>query len=117
MSPLSIRRRLRRGRRLLALVLVVLGLGGAVAVHHGMPMAGDGHGHQMAMTCLAVLQVGAALTIVAAALHRAARRRRWPWSRWIGPLVATPLPAPPPPRARAGPPPEPRFLRLAVIRR
>jgi peptidoglycan/LPS O-acetylase OafA/YrhL len=105
-SPLAIRRRLRRSRHTFAALALVVALGGAVAVAHGAPGAATGmdgmHGLPAAAglaVCLGVLPLGAALA-----------RRRWP--SWPAPphpdprvlpprrrLVATTVAAP----ARAGP--------------
>lgn len=113
MSPIRIRQLLRRGRRSLMIALVVLGLGGAVAVHHGMPP--EHGGDHAVMVCLAVLQAAVVVAAVATALGRAARRRRWPSSR-SSPVVDVRAHARPRRRAR-GRPPDPLFLRFEVLRR
>ncbi len=106
MSPLSLRRGLRRSRRRLAVLLVLLGLAGAVAVHHGMPM--DMHMPGPAM-CLAVL--GGALVLFAGVALTSAFPRPPSATNLATPralVVLSPRCAP----ARAGP----LYLRLAVLR-
>jgi hypothetical protein len=115
MGPLAVRRHLRRLRRHAAAVLLVLSLGGAVAVAHAQPAMGGMH-DDMAMTPLQVCAgvfsaVGA--TVVAVCLGLIAL------GRWPTPpvLVAGALRAAsgaPCPRARAGPP---RLLLVCVWRR
>lgn len=105
MSPLAVQARLRRWRRHVAVLALVLFLGGVVAVHHGPVGMRAMPGHTV---CLFVLVVGAA---VAAAIRVLPRR---PWSRpaaviALGSLIVEhPRAAP----ARAGP----RFLDLRVLR-
>ncbi len=107
MGPIALRGSLRSSRRRLAVVLVFLGLVGAVSVHHGMPM--DMHAMPGHAVCLALL-AGAVLLVAGAAVTAA----RGPWPRTID--VRTPVTplgiwcrsVP----ARAGP----LYLRLAVLR-
>lgn len=114
---MRIRALLQRSRRWLAVALVVLGLGGAIVVHHGMPegMSMD-HGsaeHVMA-TCLGV--IAAAVTIVGlAAAVRGRRRRRRRRSTGVPRLRDVLTQHRPPVRSRAGPPPV-LYLRLGVFR-
>ena len=70
-SPSRIREAVRSPRRRLALALVVLSLGGAVAAHHGMTM--DEHGMTMGALCLAVL--GGSIGVAVAALADRIRPR------------------------------------------
>lgn len=108
MSPLRLRMSLRRSRRRLVVVLALLALGGAVAVHHAMPDMHSMPGHTI---CLAVL-AGAALLAVGISAARDGR-----------PVLPRPLlrlalrslviPAPRTVPARAGP----IYLRLGVLRR
>ncbi len=107
MSPIALRGALRSSRRRLAVMLVLLGLGGAVAVHHGMPM--DMHAMSGHTVCLALL-AGGVLLVAAAAVAAAGGARPWAadlrmpvtssgsWCRSVP--------------ARAGP----VYLRLAVLR-
>ncbi len=71
MSLISLRATLRSSRRRLAIVLILVGIGGAVTVHHAMPMnihAMPGHA-----ICMAVL-AGTLLLAVATAVNRASAR-------------------------------------------
>jgi len=107
MTPLSLRRVLRRSRYRVAVVLVLLGLGAAVAVHHGLPMdMQDMPGHAI---CLAVLGGGLLLT---AGVALTAAARRLPRSAEHPTLRALIVPSPRSAPARAGP----LYLRLAVLR-
>lgn len=65
MSPIALRGALRSSRRRLAVVLVLGGLGGSVALHHGLPTGM--HGMSEPAVCLALL-VGAGLVLAGAAL-------------------------------------------------
>ncbi len=107
MSPLSLRRVLRGSRRRLAVLFVLVGLAGAVGVHHGMPM--DMHAMPGQAICLAVLG-GALLLVTGVALTGAAGRlprpTNFPTPRAL--VVPSPRSAP----ARAGP----LYLHLAVLR-
>lgn len=98
---------MRSSRHRLAVVLVLLGLGGAVAVHHGMPM--DMHAMPGHTVCLALL-AGAVLfgAGVAFAAARTARPRAAESSTPITPSGTWCRSVP----ARAGP----LYLRLAVLR-
>jgi nitrate reductase gamma subunit len=115
---MRIRSLLQRSRRWLATTLVVLGLGGAVVVHHGMPegMPMDhGHTEHVMATCLGV--IAAAATIVGATFLIVRRRRRRRPQTLLSLRLADALAsAPPMVRARAGPPVL-LFLRLGVLRR
>ncbi len=107
MSPLSPKRVLRRSRHRLTLLLVLLGLASAVAVHHGMPM--DMHAMGGQAICLAVLG-GALLLVTGVVLTAVARRRARPTDLSTPRALIVPLPRSAP--ARAGP----LYLRLAVLR-
>lgn len=72
MSPMKIRSAMRASRRRLSVVLILLGLGGAVAVHHAMPPGM--HGMASHHICLAVL-AGVAVLAAAAVAVRAGRPR------------------------------------------
>ncbi len=106
-SPIFVRSALRSSRRRLAVVVVLLGLAGSVAVHHGMPM--DMHAMSGQSICLALL-AGAVLLVAGVVLARARRPRP------RAPKLSTPVTpsgswcrsVP----ARAGP----LYLRLAVLR-
>ncbi len=109
MSLISVHRAMRGARRRSALMLILLGLGGAVVVHHAMPM--DMHAMPGHSVCLAVLAAGALLLAAAAVVRRAARTHpprpvgfRVPRCRPVARRWSIP--------ARAGP----RFLRLGVLR-
>lgn len=65
MSPMALKGSLRSSRRRLVVVLVLLGLVGAVSVHHGMPM--DMHAMPGHAVCLALL-AGAVLLVAGAAV-------------------------------------------------
>ena len=108
MSLISVRSMMRSSRRRLVLALVLLGLGGAVAVHHAVPM--DMHTMPGPSVCLAVLAAGPLLA-AAVVVARAARPRpprfphfRTPATRPVACDWSTP--------ARAGP----LYLRLSVLR-
>jgi hypothetical protein len=104
----------------MAVLLVVLGLGGAVAVHHAMPAGVAMPAHEMpadhgAVMCLAVLSAGTMLVVGVVPRRRAPRRRRacrTPLARLVDALAV----APPVPRARAGPSGS-LVLCLGVLRR
>ena len=108
MSLISVQWAMRGSRRRLAVLLMVLGLGGAVAVHHAMPM--DMHAMAGHSVCLAVLAAGALLVAAAFAVRRVRPRPprrtsvRIPASRPVACCWSTP--------ARAGP----LYLRLSVLR-
>lgn len=107
MSPLRLRRALRRSRHRLAMLVVLACLSGAVAVHHGMPSGM--HAMPGQAICLAMLAAGALLAIGAVLVTRRADRSRPVGVRTPRALVAlTPRSVP----ARAGP----LYLRLAVLR-
>lgn len=102
---MRIHRTLRRLRRVAALPAVVLGLGLAIGVHHGMPAMDHGdHGMDMSTVmelCLGVFTaVGAAIVgVVLGSIGL---------GRWRPPLTLSPATAPvavrlPDIRARAGP--------------
>lgn len=118
MSPMRIRALLQRSRRRLAVALVVLGLGGAIVVHHGMPegMSMDhGHAEHVMTTCLRV--IAAAATIVGAVLAIVRRLSSTPTPQVAALRRADALTRPRPlVRARAGPPVV-LYLRLGVLRR
>jgi hypothetical protein len=118
MSAMRVRALLRRSRHRVALALVVLGLVGAIVVHHGMPagMAMDhGHPEHAVATCFGVL--AAAVVVVGAVLVVARRRPRRRRARPALPrLVHALARRRPPVRARAGPP-VPLVLHLGVLRR
>jgi peptidoglycan/LPS O-acetylase OafA/YrhL len=107
MSPIALRGSLRSSRRRLAVVLVLLGLAGAVAVHHGMPM--DMHAMPGHTVCLALL-AGAALIVAGAAraAARVPRPRVAELQTPVRPLGAWCRSVP----ARAGP----LYIRLVVLR-
>lgn len=94
MSSFSIRARLSSSRHPLVALVLVLVLSGALAVHHGAPMAM----HTAGEVCLAVC---------AGAVLLARRRVACVPARHPRPLrlrpVSRPLPTAPEPRARAGP--------------
>lgn len=106
LSPVHLRKLLRRRRRLLAVLCAVLTVG--VLAHHAMPEQAMGAGHGMpdqhAMS-LMVICVGVAAAI---GVWTVARTQRW---RPIGRLLAPPQRCPSAltvasvvlPRARAGP--------------
>ena len=106
MGPLAMHRRLRRLRRGLAVVVLMLALGGAVTFHHGAPvqMPGGHHGMDMGTVielCLGAFSaVGAAIVAIAVGVLALGRWRPLPMSVAAGVLFA---PHPPAPQARAGP--------------
>lgn len=114
---MRIRALLQRSRRWLAVALVVLGLGGAIVVHHGMPegvsMDHGGTEHVMA-TCLGVIAAAATIVGLVAAVRRPSRRRRRR-STDVPRLTDVLTQHQPLVRARAGPPPV-LYLRLGVFR-
>lgn len=114
---MRIRASLQRSRRWLAISLVVLGLGGAIAVHHGMPegMAGNGHADHVVTTCLGVIAAAVSIVgAVGAVVRRRRRRARRPSAVLrLSDALARPRPLL---RARAGPPPA-LHLALGVVRR
>ncbi len=99
MSPIRIRRALRRRRHSLAALTVMLTLGAAVAIHHGAPANMDAMpGHAV---CLAVLAIGGVALIAVGRRQRRPLRPRLalaalPWPPSI-PRTARSIPA------RAGP--------------
>jgi hypothetical protein len=108
MSPLAVRRVLRRLRRHSAGVLIALALGVMIAAHHSGPVAGDMHHGGMGTVVELCLGVFTAVGVAVAAIAIALRSL----GRWITPR--SPLPA----RVavvrrrltlqpRAGPPPQP----------
>ena len=107
LGAIRVRARLRRARRGPLLLLAVLALSGAVAVHH---VPADMHGMAMAAElCLAVVVAAVAAARVDTVAHLGARvlpqlfgRERPTHTRSERPI-----------RSRAGP----RFLRLLVLRR
>ncbi len=107
MSLIALRGALRSSRRRLAIVLVLVGLVGAVSVHHGMPM--DMHAMPGHAACLALL-AGAALLVVgaAASVVRDSRSRNGNLRTPVTPSGTWCRSVP----ARAGP----LYLRLAVLR-
>ncbi len=107
MSPMSLRAALLSTRRRLAVVLVLICLAGAVAVHHGMPM--DMHAMSGQTVCLALLAGGVLLAAgVAVATGRAPRLHVAELSTPVTPSGTWCRSVP----ARAGP----LYLRLAVLR-
>ncbi|MEV4423363.1 hypothetical protein AB0L40_25830 [Patulibacter sp. NPDC049589] len=119
MSALRIRALLERSRRGLLVVLLVLGLGGAVALHHAMPesMPMDGmHGEHAMATCLGVIAAGVAIVVVAGVARRRRRRVGVPRPAATPRLADVLRHHPPLVRARAGPPVV-LYLRLGVLRR
>ena len=107
MSPLRVRRRLRRSHRRLFMILALLGVTGAFVLHHDVPM--DMHDMPMGAVCVAVLAIGAT-----AAIGIALVTRPGPWRTSAAWAPTTSRPAEPrgvP--ARAGP----LHLQLLVIRR
>ncbi len=107
MSPMSLRAALRSSRRRLAVVLVLVGLAGAVAVHHAMPM--DMHAMPGQTVCLALL-AGGVLLIAGVAL-RTGRGPRLHVAELSMPVTPSRTRCQSVP-ARAGP----LYLRLAVLR-
>jgi len=107
-SALHIRSFLRHSRSRLPVVLVFLVLGGAVAVHHGMP---EMHSMPAGGICLAVLS-GAVLLAAAVSVMRQCRVSppRPPTRLALSSLIPA---APQAVAARAGP----LYLRLGVLRR
>jgi peptidoglycan/LPS O-acetylase OafA/YrhL len=105
---MTLRAALRRSRREFVVALAVLGLAGAVAAHHGVPM--DMHSMPAAALCLAIVTVAGAVVAVGAAVVF--------WRRIWAPVVrcgarsgwASARRGPP---ARAGP----LFVWLQVLRR
>ncbi|CAB4920299.1 unannotated protein [freshwater metagenome] len=119
MSALRIRALLQRSRRRLLIALVVLGLGGAIAVHHGMPegMSMEGmHSDHVAAMCMGIIAVGTAIAVVYAGVRRKRRRRTHLGAPPILRLADALTHHPPVVRARAGPPVV-LFLQLGVFRR
>lgn len=120
MSPLRLRAFVGHAGRRLAVLLVLLGLGGAVALHHGMPVGvsmGSEHGEHTATTCPAVLTVGGLIAVVGL-VRRTRRCRTAPLPRapltLTGPSVLALQPTAA--RPRDGPR-VPLFLLLGVLRR
>jgi hypothetical protein len=107
MSPLAVRRVLRRLRRDSAGVLIALALGTMIAAHHSEPVTGDIHHGGMGPVvelCLGVFTaVGVAVAAIAIALRTFGRWVR-PRSLWpVGvAIVRRRLTLEP----RAGPPPQ-----------
>jgi hypothetical protein len=104
-SPIALRRRMRRLRRHAAGVAVLLAVAGAVVAHHsdvGMgAMHDDGMGMAVAVMCLGVFAaVGAAVVAVAIGLLALGR---WRPPLLLAPLTTTAWFLAPEPRARAGP--------------
>lgn len=119
MSALHIRALLQRSRRRLLVALVVLGIGGSVAVHHGMPegMSMEGmHSDHVAAICLGIIAAGTAVAVVSLGARRRRRRRAHVGAAPVLRLAAALAFHPPVIRARAGPP-DLLFLRLGVIQR
>lgn len=119
MSALRIRALLQRSRRRLLIALVVLGLGGSIAVHHGMPegMSMEGmHSDHVAAMCLGIIAAGTAIAVVYAGVRRRRRRRTHLGAPPVLTLADALTHHPPVIRTRAGPPPV-LFLRLGVLRR
>lgn len=120
MSPLRLRAFVGGAGRRLAVLLVLLGLSGAVVLHHGVPSGmaiGGSHGEHAAPACPAVLTAGGVIAVVG--LVRRRRHRR------AAPLPRSPLvlcgtgalvPYPTAARPRDGPK-VPLFLLLGVLRR
>lgn len=108
MSALRIRSFLGHSRRRLSVVLVLLVLGGAVAVHHGMP---EMHSMPAGAVCLAVLGGAGLLTAAVSLVHECRISPPRPPTR-LAPSSLIPT-APKAVAARAGP----LYLRLGVIRR
>ncbi len=109
-----------RSSKQFAVLLVILGLGGAVAVHHGMPNGmsmGGGHGEHTATVCPAVLTAGTVVAIVGTARRRRQRRAeslpRTPLARRKKSVIAL---LPTAARSRDGPK-IPLFLLLGVLQR
>ena len=107
MGPIAIRALLHASRRRLAIVVVLLGLAGAVAVHHGMPM--DMHAMGGHTVCLALVLAGVALAAAVAIAVKPARARRLADQRAPVTRLSRSCRSVP---ARAGP----LYLRLAVLR-
>ncbi len=61
-SPLTLRRAIRRSRRSVTLLAVSAAITASVAVHHAMPMAM--HGMDGTAVCLAIMAVGVAAAVV-----------------------------------------------------
>jgi len=116
---LGIRALMQRSRRRLLVVLLVLGVGASVAVHHGMPegipMAGA-HADHVTAICLGVIAAGTAVAVIAIGARRRRRRRAHLGAAPILRLAVALAFRPPVVRARAGPPPL-LFLRLGVLQR
>jgi hypothetical protein len=97
----ALNRTLRRQRRHMAMLVVMLGLAGAVVVAHSA--VGHGDMGESVLMCLAVAET--AVVVVGAALVFNARIRR---PLWLLPAPLEPAlwmdPAPPGVRTRAGPP-------------
>lgn len=102
MSPSRTRSWLTASRHRLALLVLVVGLSSAVAVHHGDPMAM----HTSGGVCLAVF---AGAMVLASSRSSSGVRLRRPRPVRLRPTSFA-LPVQPEPRARAGP------IRLQVMR-
>jgi hypothetical protein len=113
-SPLRLRQRVVRVRRIALALFVVAAVSSVVVLHHAMPVMAAGDHHDMGATttmeiCVAVLTaVGAAALSLAATALRGRTLRAVPR---LAPRGVAPVAAPPLPRARAGP------IFLCVIRR
>jgi hypothetical protein len=119
MSALRIRALLQRARRRLLVALLVFGMGGSVAVHHGMPEGMSMEGMQsdhVAAICLGIIAAGTAVAVVSLGSRRRRRRRAHVGATPVLRLAAALAFHPPVIRARAGPP-GPLFLRLGVLQR
>lgn len=119
MSPLRLRAFLTGTGRRLAVLLAVLGLGGAIVVHHGVPAAlamGGAHGEHATAACPAVLSAAGVIAVVGVVGRRRRRATSLPRAplTLCGPstMVLTPVAA----RPRDGPK-VPLFLVLGVLRR
>lgn len=113
-SPIAIRRLLRRRRHDLALVAAIVALSAAIAVHHSGMSIGDmdhdmGVGALVQMCLGVVVAIGAAVVAVALGIVEL--------GRWRTPLVFAPATRSaargPAPRTRDGP----GLLRLLCVRR
>lgn len=118
MSPLRLRALLTGTSRRLAVLLAVLGLGGAIVAHHSVPAGmamGGAHGEHATAACPAVLSAAGAIAVIGV-VGRRRRAAPLPRARLAlsgpSPMVAARTAA----RSRAGPK-VPLFLLLGVLRR
>jgi hypothetical protein len=106
LSPLSIRRTLRRSQRRALLLIALTGVTAVLVAHHDIPM--DMHAMSAGAVCVAILAVGTGLAM-ATAVAAAPRF----WARAVDAVARSRAVSPRTVPTRAGP----LHLQLLVIRR